>query len=49
VNAKNDQKMTAAFEDVYQTSIIHKVPMRIAAYILSLQRVVETLRYAGKY
>ncbi|MBU1880757.1 Glu/Leu/Phe/Val dehydrogenase, partial [bacterium] len=41
--------MVKAFEDVYQTSLRHKVNMRIAAFIIGIERVTRAAEMRGLY
>ncbi|MCE5315144.1 Glu/Leu/Phe/Val dehydrogenase [bacterium] len=47
VYAKLDKKMTKAFNDVLVMSLDYKVDMRIAAYMVSVQRVAEAMKLRG--
>ena len=47
VHVKLDRKMTKAFDDVLAMSLEHKVDMRIAAYMVSIQRVAEAMKLRG--
>lgn len=42
-----EQKMVAAFEDVFNTATEYKCDMRIAAYITALKRLIEPLKMRG--
>ncbi len=42
-----DKKMTKAFHDVYNTHKKYNVNMRIAAYMVAVQRVVEAMKWRG--
>ena len=42
-----DKIMTKAFHDVYDMHVKHNVNMRMAAYMLSVQRVAEAMRLRG--
>ncbi|MFN2275506.1 MAG: glutamate dehydrogenase, partial [Anaerolineales bacterium] len=42
-----DEKMTAAFKAVLDTSKEHKVAMRDAAYIVAIDRVVRAMQFRG--
>ena len=42
-----DEKMTAAFWAVHNTSVEKKVHPRLAAYLVSVQRVVEAMKLRG--
>lgn len=44
VNAKLEQKMLAAWEAVHRISVEQRLPMRIAAYVVALDRVAEATR-----
>jgi glutamate dehydrogenase (NAD(P)+) len=47
VHVKLDKRMTKAFQDVLAMSLEYKVDMRIAAYMVSIQRVAEAMRIRG--
>jgi glutamate dehydrogenase (NAD(P)+) len=47
VHVKLDKKMTRAFTDVLEMSLSHKVDMRVAAYMVSIQRVAEAMKAKG--
>ncbi|MCZ2356887.1 MAG: Glu/Leu/Phe/Val dehydrogenase [Bacteroidia bacterium] len=49
VNERADTIMKDAFERVYNASLLHKVPMREAAYIVAVDRVSRGLKLHGKY
>lgn len=49
VNRRSDRIMKDAFERVYTTSIEYKVPMRIAAYIVAIDKVAKTYKYRGGF
>jgi glutamate dehydrogenase (NAD(P)+) len=49
VNSRLEHKMCEAFDDVLQTSLKHKVDMRIAAYIVAIGRVGTVTRMRGMY
>jgi len=49
VNRRSDRIMKDAFETVYKTSIEYSVPMRIAAYIVAIDKVAKTYKYRGGY
>jgi len=42
-----DEKMTKAFNDVYDMHKNRKVHMRLAAYLVAVQRVAEAMRFRG--
>ncbi|QDA59977.1 Glu/Leu/Phe/Val family dehydrogenase [Hymenobacter jejuensis] len=41
--------MSDAFEKVYATSQKYKVPMRIAAYVVAIDKVAQTYKYRGGF
>lgn len=47
VNAQLDKKMSKAFEGVYRMSQSRNVDMRVAAYLVAVQRVAEAVRLRG--
>lgn len=47
VHTKLDQKMTKAFHDVYQMHKDRNVHMRLAAYLVAVQRVAEVMKIRG--
>jgi glutamate dehydrogenase (NAD(P)+) len=49
VNRRSDRIMKDAFDNVYQASIKHNVPMRIAAYIVAIDKVAQTYTYRGGF
>jgi len=49
VNRRSDRIMKDAFEVVYNTSKEYGVPMRIAAYIVAIDKVAQTYKYRGGY
>jgi glutamate dehydrogenase (NAD(P)+) len=49
VNRRSDRIMKDAFETVYKTSIEYDVPMRIAAYIVAIDKVAKTYKFRGGY
>lgn len=49
VNQLGDPIMTKAFQDVYDCSILYKIPMRIAAYVVAVERVALGIRQRGRY
>lgn len=49
VNRRSDRIMKDAFENVYKTSLEYNVPMRIAAYIVAIDKVAKTYKYRGGY
>jgi glutamate dehydrogenase (NAD(P)+) len=47
VRKRLDNKMTAAFESVYEMSQKHKVHNRLGAYLVSVSRVAEAMKLRG--
>lgn len=49
VNRRCDRIMKEAFDKVYNASLEYKVPMRIAAYLVAIDKVAKTYKYRGGY
>ncbi|NMM46874.1 Glu/Leu/Phe/Val family dehydrogenase [Marinigracilibium pacificum] len=49
VNRRSDRIMKDAFDRVYKTSKEYNVPLRIAAYILAIDKVAKTYKYRGGF
>lgn len=49
VNRRSDRIMKDAFENVYKTAMEYKVSMRIAAYMVAIDKVAKTYKYRGGY
>ncbi len=49
VNERLELKMCEAFDDVLQTSIKYNVDMRVAAYVVAINRVATVTRMRGMY
>jgi glutamate dehydrogenase/leucine dehydrogenase len=49
VNRRSDRIMKDAFSNVYKTAQEYKVPMRIAAYMVAIDKVAKTYKYRGGY
>jgi glutamate dehydrogenase (NAD(P)+) len=49
VNRRSDRIMKDAFDRVYQTSLEYKVSMRIAAYIVAIDKVSKTYKFRGGF
>jgi len=49
VNDRLEEVMTDAFNDVYQMSKQHDVPMRLAAYMVAVKRVADITKARGIY
>lgn len=47
VHQKLDAKMTESYHAVYETSKKYGVNMRIAAYIVAIERVIEAMKWRG--
>jgi len=47
VHERLDKKMTAAFHAVHTAAQEHKVNNRVAAYLVAVSRVAETVRLRG--
>lgn len=49
VNRRSDRIMKEAFNKVYSTAKEHKVSMRIAAYIVAIDKVAKTYKFRGGF
>ncbi len=49
VNRRSDRIMKDAFDTVYQASVKYNVPMRIAAYIVAIDKVAKTYSFRGGF
>jgi glutamate dehydrogenase (NAD(P)+) len=49
VNRRSDRIMKDAFDHVYQASVKYNVPMRIAAYIVAIDKVAKTYSFRGGF
>ncbi|MDH5397239.1 MAG: Glu/Leu/Phe/Val dehydrogenase [Cyclobacteriaceae bacterium] len=49
VNRRSDRIMKDAFDKVYKVSVQYNVPMRIAAYIVAIDKVAKTYKYRGGF
>ncbi len=49
IERRTDRIMQDAFERVYTTAQQHKVPMRIAAYIVAIDKVAKTYKFRGGF
>lgn len=49
VNRRSDRIMKDAFINVYKTAQQYKVPMRIAAYMVAIDKVAKTYKYRGGF
>ncbi|HEY5825049.1 MAG TPA: Glu/Leu/Phe/Val dehydrogenase [Cyclobacteriaceae bacterium] len=49
VNRRSDRIMKDAFDNVYKTAIEYKVSLRIAAYMVAIDKVAKTYKFRGGY
>ncbi|AMQ55815.1 Glu/Leu/Phe/Val family dehydrogenase [Algoriphagus sanaruensis] len=49
VNRRSDRIMKDAFDNVYQAAVKYEVPMRIAAYIVAIDKVAKTYTFRGGF
>ena len=49
VNRRSDRIMKDAFDNVYKTSVEYKVSMRIAAYMVAIDKVAKTYKFRGGF
>ncbi|SDK58987.1 glutamate dehydrogenase (NAD(P)+) [Catalinimonas alkaloidigena] len=49
VNRRSDRIMRDAFDHVYQTAVKYNIPMRIAAYVVAIDKVAKTYQFRGGY
>jgi glutamate dehydrogenase (NAD(P)+) len=49
VTERADRIMTDAFEKVYATSQKYNISLRIAAYVVAIDKVAQTYKYRGGY
>ena len=49
VNRRSDRIMKDAFDNVYRTSKEYNVSMRIAAYVVAIDKVAKTYKFRGGY
>src|SRR5262249_12896184 len=49
VNRRSDRIIKDAVKNVYKTSQEYKVPMRIAAYMVAIDKVAKTYKFRGGY
>jgi len=49
INRRSDRILKDAFENVYETSLKYKVNMRLAAYIVAIDKVASTYKFRGGY
>jgi len=48
-NERLEQVMVSAFQDVLKKSVEHKVNLRIAAFMVAIERVVRVIELRGVY
>ncbi|WP_420388130.1 Glu/Leu/Phe/Val family dehydrogenase [Roseivirga sp.] len=49
VNRRSDRIMKDAFDKVYNASQKYDIPMRIAAYVVAIEKVAETYKFRGGF
>jgi glutamate dehydrogenase (NAD(P)+) len=49
VNRRSDRIMKDAFDNVYKTSVDYKVSLRIAAYMVAIDKVAKTYKFRGGF
>lgn len=49
VNRRSDRIMKDAFDKVYSASQKYDIPMRIAAYVVAIEKVAETYKFRGGF
>jgi len=49
VNRRSDRIMKEAFNKVYDASLQYNVPLRIAAYIVAIDKVAKTYKFRGGF
>ncbi|EKB50143.1 Glu/Leu/Phe/Val family dehydrogenase [Cecembia lonarensis] len=49
VNRRSDRIMKDAFDHVYEASVKYNVPLRIAAYIVAIDKVAKTYTFRGGF
>ena len=49
VNRRSDRIMKDAFNNVFRVSVEYKVPMRIAAYMVAIDKVAKTYKFRGGF
>ena len=49
VNRRSDRIMKDAFDKVYSASQKYNIPMRIAAYVVAIEKVAETYKFRGGF
>jgi len=49
VNRRSDRILKEAFDKVYATAVKYNVSLRIAAYIVAIDKVAQTYRFRGGF
>jgi glutamate dehydrogenase (NAD(P)+) len=49
VNRRSDRIMKDAFNNVYETALQYDVSLRIAAYIVAIDKVAKTYTFRGGF
>jgi glutamate dehydrogenase/leucine dehydrogenase len=49
VNRRSDRIMKDAFDNVYKTAVEYKVSLRIAAYMVAIDKVAKTYKFRGGF
>jgi glutamate dehydrogenase/leucine dehydrogenase len=49
INRRSDRMMKDAFDKVFETSQKYKVPLRLAAYIVAIDKVASTYKFRGGF
>ena len=49
VNRRCDRTIRSAFQQVHEVSLKHKVPMRIAAYIVAVDKIAKAYEFRGGF
>ena len=49
VNRRSDRIMKSAFDNVYNTAVNYDIPMRIAAYVVAIDKVAKTYKFRGGF
>jgi glutamate dehydrogenase (NAD(P)+) len=49
INRRSDRIMKSAFENVYKTALKYNVTLRIAAYIVAIDKVAKAYSFRGGF
>lgn len=49
INQRLDKKITDSFEKTFEIATQHKIPLRIAAYVVALQKLEHIQQYKGRF